>query len=461
MLPRVPKLRLIVSGGFCLVALILFLHSTFVTDAKIRLSKSSQRMINNMHEFLGLAEVEKCPLCFGEEFCEELAKRKISSVLYQDVHQVFGEGGKVLYWLRPLASNPLNNHAMNNFESYVCRNATKTVEYREVAKTGLCDYSKAASVGFMRTADVGSDFIRDLFRAHLVSRRRIPMTACPSWKLIQGLIQSFDVDEDRTLSAAEKAHLIASLAGNPDLAVNRFVKNQNVPIPFVNFYGSCGKFAAFEPMYKRLDSYLDQDLAVRKNLAAQTLKLVDNLLNEDQNWLLFTTQVTLDNLIVTNSGEVAFLDLSQMLLIDRDLLDHDRDEAQYDDCGSSDCLQKMYEKMITADKPDECFKAKQISQLMYVLVCKNVLSDMETDRESRPENEKRGFLHSISNEDEMQEINGLLEECIDETEKNGRIEAAMNLMELLRAEFVDDDEENEDTDEAMDQDHEVETGGEH
>ena len=49
------------------------------------------------------------------------------------------------------------------------------------------------------------------------------------------------------------------------------------------------------------------------------------------------------------------------------------------------------------------------------------------------------------------EISDLLKECIEETEKNGRIEAAANLMELLRAEFIDDDQQNEATDDATDQ----------
>ena len=56
--------------------------------------------------------------------------------------------------------------------------------------------------------------------------------------------------------------------------------------------------------------------------------------------------------------------------------------------------------------------------------------------------DKRGFLHSIDNFDENVEIDNLIRECVDESEKGGRKEAVMNLIELLNAEFEDEEEED-------------------
>ena len=52
-----------------------------------------------------------------------------------------------------------------------------------------CDVSVAAkSSMFLYTANLDLDSIKNLYKYHLVSRRRIPITICPSWKLVQVLI---------------------------------------------------------------------------------------------------------------------------------------------------------------------------------------------------------------------------------------------------------------------------------
>ena len=52
-----------------------------------------------------------------------------------------------------------------------------------------------------------------------VSPRRLPLTICPTYKLVRGLVEAFDEDGDMTLTAEEKAVLISTVAVNPDVAV--------------------------------------------------------------------------------------------------------------------------------------------------------------------------------------------------------------------------------------------------
>jgi hypothetical protein len=47
------------------------------------------------------------------------------------------------------------------------------------------------------------------------------MTICPTYKLVRGLVEAFDEDEDMTLTAEEKAVLISSVATNPDVAIHK------------------------------------------------------------------------------------------------------------------------------------------------------------------------------------------------------------------------------------------------
>ena len=47
-----------------------------------------------------------------------------------------------------------------------------------------CDVSQAISSSeFLHAINLDLNAIRDIYKFHLVSRRRIPMTICPSWKL--------------------------------------------------------------------------------------------------------------------------------------------------------------------------------------------------------------------------------------------------------------------------------------
>ena len=77
----------------------------------------------------------------------------------------------------------------------------------------------------MTTLDV--DAIRQLYKHHLVSGKRIPLTVCPSWKLLEGLIRSYDENGDNTLMGDEKAELLTTLATNPEIAIYRYLYDSN------------------------------------------------------------------------------------------------------------------------------------------------------------------------------------------------------------------------------------------
>ena len=47
-------------------------------------------------------------------------------------------------------------------------------------------------------------------------------------------------------------------------------------------------------------------------VGAEVLKVVEGFIHEDPTWLLFTQDLTLDNLVVEASGQVFLRDLSQV-----------------------------------------------------------------------------------------------------------------------------------------------------
>ena len=231
--------------------------------------------------------------------------------------------------------------------------------------------------------------------------------------------------------------MITSVATFPDAAANRFMLHAGIRVPKLGFYGACGRVTAVEGGYKPLSDYMEQSLEVRKGLAAQLLKLVEILINEDANWLLVTTDITMDSLVVTTGGEVVFHDLNQLMFIDRDMVDEETGDGEEKECNFQ-CLWKFYEDLVEGSDKSGCYQMGDRAEIMFALACKNVLSDMEEERRIRPKSaDQRGLLHSMVDEDELDEVNNLIRDCVDETQRSGRLQATMNLAELLLADFND------------------------
>ena len=108
-----------------------------------------------------------------------------------------------------MKSQPTSPSLLKGFENYICAKSGKAIignlyvkkehilKHFFISKIGntndksseKCDVSVAAkSSMFLYTANLDLDSIKNLYKYHLVSRRRIPITICPSWKLVQVLI---------------------------------------------------------------------------------------------------------------------------------------------------------------------------------------------------------------------------------------------------------------------------------
>lgn len=405
-------------------------------------------------ELSSLTQIENCPVCFGEDMCSELIGPElvVRNVLYTPedvlppVYQVY-KGLDVKYWIRPPSSNGHVSTSLASLDKAVCQNASVFTEGESGAKN--CHVGLTAPNSFLYSFIMNEKSLRNLYKTHLASRDWVPMTACPSYKLMDGLVQSFDENRDHTLTAKEKAMLITSISTNPDLVAYKLIVNQQIRIPHLNLYGSCGRVTLIESEFRPLSKFLDHSLELRKGLAAQLLTMIDTFLNEDPNWVLFMTEITMDNLVVTKSGEVAFMDFSRLMFIDRDFLDDDfKNERKKCDF---DCLDTFHSALLQSEETTPCYQIRPYLEFMYALVCRNILSDADIDRKSRSKQDQRGLLHNVHANEEDQEIKSLIRECVDETELGGRVTAFMNLQELMQIVFKDDDIDDESDDRVDDQ----------
>eukprot|EP00094_Tigriopus_californicus_P001409 TCALIF_01364-PA protein Name:"Protein of unknown function" AED:0.06 eAED:0.37 QI:367/0.5/0.66/1/1/1/3/0/472 len=347
-----------------------------------------------------LTQIKSCPVCFGEDLCPELAGTdlEVRNVLYTPedvlppVYQVY-KGLDVKYWIRPASSNGHVLTSLASLDQAVCQNASVFTEGEPNAKN--CHVGLTASNSFLYSFILNEKSLRNLYKTHLSSRHWVPMTACPSYKLMDGLVQSFDENRDHTLTAKEKAMLITSISTNPDLVAYKLIVNQQIRIPHLNLYGSCGRVTLIEGEFRPLSKFLDHSLELRKGL-------------------------------------------------DEDF------KAERKKCDF-DCLEAFQTALIQSEETTPCYQIRPYLEYMYALVCRNILSDADIDRKSRFKQDQRGLLHNVHTNEEDHEIKSLIRECVDESELGGRVTAFMNLQELMQVVFKEDDLDDESDDRGDDQ----------
>jgi len=481
-----------IFGRFHLIRVLLGIVFVILFIALISKNQEDNSIIKlkpaEQSDSLTWAELEKisqvnttCPLCFGRDACQELmsdvtkgalqVRRESQKVidLGQTVHGIY-RSGKVRFWMKPQPPSP---SLLQGFESYICVKAGKDKQN--------CDISDVASTSEFLFADkLDLDSIRGIYKYHLVSRRRIPATICPSWKFVQGLIQAFDDNDDQTLTADEKTTLITTLASNPEIALYKFILNQKVQIPILPYFGACGRLTFVQGPYKPLSSFISEPLAIRAHLSAQVLQLIDGFIQDDVNWLLFTRDLNYDNFIVTDANQVFLKDLSHVMLLDKDKINS---EDKEDEVWSNDVFDEFYDKLVDVKHDNEyqeqCSRIFDYAGHMFSIVCSFVLSDLEPDLENRRGNPLAksypGLLHHLDEKDVFEEgevhdeepktlfenveaVESLLTQCSSAPNLATRHEAALQLLQELTFENEDDeddDDDEEDDDQGEDDDDDI------
>lgn len=151
---------------------------------------------------------------------------------------------------------------------------------------------------------------------------------------------------------------------------------------------------------------------------------------------------SLDGIVVTNEGEVVIIDLDNMVILDKSLFPPDmKKEVSNVGLCNEVCFQRITLQMFySVDNSSACSFISEYGQLMYAIVCKQVLSDIIEHRAEgffnfdghriHKKQENPGLLHSIpiKTKDHIEE---LLRECVQETKPSGRKKAVSDLRDIL------------------------------
>ncbi|XP_076057913.1 divergent protein kinase domain 2A-like isoform X2 [Oratosquilla oratoria] len=427
--------------------------------------------------FSDLLKEEKCPLCFGQELCEDISAGFL--VLTSDISEAT-QAGSSYYPAELGVGHKLLIKAPSKekfalLDAGLCANMTPN---------SGCIGMLSAKDSFINRPDlISSKNLEKIYHIMHTSHKEMPLMMCPSVKFLALMEKSFDLDDNHVVTQEEKMMLYTTLAVAPDLMVLKFLTKANVNVGFPHYVGSCGRVGVMEGDMTPLRNFLDEPFNIRASLGAQLLTMVDDFM-DDPEWYLFYTDWSFDQISVDKEGELVMTDMTKMAIVDKGLFkdDYDEDEGanRNQEICNSECFQRFTHDAYSpsANLEETCVRVEEMGHMMYAAVCAMILSDMDQHKfkdyfSSKPSTRiiprtTKGLLHDIPDADK-DTVEELLLECVEETAGGGRIQAAEELRDYLSDFLIDeddeDDEDGEDPDENIedqdyDDDYDLEDEGE-
>ncbi|XP_047500447.1 uncharacterized protein LOC125046650 [Penaeus chinensis] len=407
--------------------------------------------------FQELAKEETCPLCFGQDLCEDISAGFLTlSSDTPHVHDSDVSYEAHLGDLHKLSVKVPSSDRFSKLDDLVCNNASLGVG---------CTIRVAASKSYLgRPHELTSRSLYKLLHHIGITRRNYPFLMCPSKKLLTVVERTFDENDDHELTQDERLYLYTTLAIAPEIVVLKLLTKANLNVGFPRLVGVCGRLAVLEEEMTPLSSMLDEPFNVRASLAAQILTMIDDFMEDHPEWYLFYASWSIEKLAVNKEGEVVLIDLANMAIIDKSLFRDDYEdtrETQNHEVCNKDCFQKFTSEIYREghDTDEMCSRVEDVGHLMYAAVCAMILSDMKqhkyvdyfssTSGSHQQPRMTRGLLHNIPAADRAT-VEELLAECVEEAAPGGRLQAAQELRDFLSDFLLDEEDEEGDEDEEDD-----------
>ncbi|XP_008478262.1 deleted in autism protein 1 homolog [Diaphorina citri] len=293
---------------------------------------------------IDLTELNKCPFCYGKTACTNLFNGNIkmnsstSNIFYNLINLVLNS--KNVYYgsykhqssYKDIVVKKLaNDNELKNFDTYIRTQNSKNVyygsykhqsSYKDIVVKKLANDNELKNFDtYIRTRfGVYSNFQKmeknfkteiSKFLTTSTNDVDVKLKLCPD-------PHAFDIllPDGHDLSSEEYIHFYTMLYVNPEPILMQILNaSHGWPVP--HFYGSCGRLVIVENCGTRISSLMDSDWCHRAKLARDILHLAHNLTYLHDRLSVYLTDVSLDNLVVSEEGVVKIVDLEHTIVVDR------------------------------------------------------------------------------------------------------------------------------------------------
>ncbi|XP_038078354.1 divergent protein kinase domain 2A-like [Patiria miniata] len=376
---------------------------------------------------------EKCPGCYGTTLCDKFYAGNITL----DMETAGQAKRKGVFFGHMEGQRIVGKHLADpsefkRLDHFVCQNSS-----RRIRPNQSCDVSwdiLHSHLASRMALDV--EYIRK--DAHKVAQKTpssLGLALCASDRFLGQLKDLYGLNRWTRDCSPEIATLMTSLILNPEGLLLKFFQ-QYVPELqkyFPTYLGECGRMIVVAEAGEPLSEYLDASWDVRADLSRQILQMIYDFQNASSDWMVVFADFRYENFAVTTDGRIQLLDLEDIMIIDkREIVPAKKRPSE---CNE-ECFVSFTKSLFQSEGQD-CGVVPHHSQMMLLLACHKILSDLESTKYLRyfyDEKEKQvstvGLLHDVPDILEPN-MSNLLYNCVFESSPGQRIQSANILKRLL------------------------------
>ncbi|KAL1123941.1 hypothetical protein AAG570_001711 [Ranatra chinensis] len=262
------------------------------------LSFAIYKFLYNDIDIVHLCEIHKGPLVFGTDACDSVMKGVV------DVKSTFLTKIIVVFGPKAVIRGNMNG------EKIIMKTLGTKQEFESLEEDAKDIFS--GDISTTSPANVKGVLLKAL---HLPLENRVPkLYLCFKPKNVDTfLVKLFD-KYDLT-NVENLINIWTSIIVNPEPLVLQILRPPKWPVP--RYYGSCGRLAVFEDCGERLTLFYDAPWSLRANLTVQVLSAAFEFTFAHPTFTFYLTDMTADNIVVDDEGRARFIDLENVIILDK------------------------------------------------------------------------------------------------------------------------------------------------
>lgn len=354
---------------------------------------------------IDLTEVEKCPACYGVSLCPAVTRGLLT------LHP-FGSATGLVNMLG--SKNVL--FGMLGSQKVVLKKLGNAEELEQLDKV-ICNEANLGSSCHVNEAIWQQGDLLQSMRQHVASQDG-SLLLCPAVANLEHLFSNAFYKNKDVSTKVFHANIWTTVMINPEPLLLQVLQEQD-GWPVAKYVGACGRVVVEEYAGEMLTSYHNAPWLQRAHFAYQLLIAAHNFTDSHPYFGFYLTDMSADNIAVDAQGRLRFVDLENVIVLDRNVPDEDKPlswniphVSETFDCNG--CFAFSAVDICSHSRSDHNFYA----------VCQHLLGP-----QAAPDIIPGGLLHDTP--PAHANVLELVQECSKPMNSSGRFRAAQDLTALL------------------------------
>ncbi|XP_046333377.2 divergent protein kinase domain 2A-like [Haliotis rufescens] len=383
-------------------------------------------------------ETDKCPACYGMSACGQFFYDRVKFT-----------GWSKLRFLDRVNIKNVHFADHQDLNSVVIKKLSHDSEIQAIDDKICSDGNRPAGCDIARVIYI-TNTAQTLKKGPIqpeTLKGEASMFTCGSYRLLDRLWHYYKERlKKKEIFFRDKIQLwYISMVNTEPLMLQTFPASEGWPFP--EYYGACGRFMMVEDTGRPLGDFFHASFEKRADIAYQIMKIADKMTINEEQFALYWTDLTYENLSVDAAGKVKVIDLENIIVVDLMAIAATKPkgwdeflESPFDECGGKNCLGFSTAKLCSHVNSDH----------NYYAACRNILSQYANE-DGKP----GGLLHDMPDHArDYWDLEHLLNECARPQTVQGRIKVKDKLISAFENLMSDPNVDVNVLDEAMEDKHE-------